>query len=73
MLEKTNKVVFSNDEIVFAIVDYGNVMGLIDDVGLVNVDLNNVSFGDVNFDDEYPDDYPNIIHVRRIAWFNRYK
>ena len=61
MLEKTDKAVFSNDEIVFAIVGYGNVTVLIDGMGLVD------------FDDEYPDDYPNIIHVRLMAWFNRYK
>ena len=37
---------------------------------LVNVDLNNVSHGGDNFDDDSPE---TIIHVRRMVWCNRYK
>ena len=39
-------------------------------MGLVNVDLNNVSPDDDNFDDVDPE---TIIHARLMAWCNRYK
>ena len=37
---------------------------------LVNVDLNNISLGGDNFDDDNPE---TIIHVRLMVWCNRYK
>lgn len=40
------------------------------DMGLVNVDLNNAGLDDDDFDD---DDPKTIINVRLMAWCNRYK
>ena len=59
-----------NDDIVFVNADYENVTFFSDDMGLVNVNLNNVSLGDDNFDN---DDLETVIHVRHMAWCNRYK
>ena len=65
----TNKIleildnVFFNDH-----ADSDNVMPFSDDMGLVNVDVNNVSLNNVNFDNDDPE---NIIHVTLIAWCKR--
>ena len=39
-------------------------------MGIPSVDLNNVNFDDVNFDGDDPE---IIIHVRPVAWCNRFK
>ena len=41
-----------------------------DDMVLVNVDFNNVSLDDVNFDN---DDPKTMIHIRLMTWCDRYK
>ena len=39
-------------------------------MGILSVDLNNINLDDGNFDE---DDSKTIIHVRLMAWFNRFK
>ena len=39
-------------------------------MGILSVDLNNINLDDVSFDE---DDPKNIIHVRLMAWCNRFK
>ena len=39
-------------------------------MGTLSVDLNNINLDDVNFDEDNPE---TIIHVRLIAWSNRFK
>ena len=56
---------FSNGDIVF--VNSDNVTLFSDDMGLATIDLNNIWPDDDNFDDE------TIIHVKLVAWCNRYK
>ena len=70
ILEKLGNVVFSNDDTVFGNADSGNVTFFSDDVGLVHVDLNNVSPDNVNFADNDPE---NIIHFRLTARCKRWK
>ena len=41
-----------------------------DDMVLVNVDCNNVSLDDVNFDNDDPE---TMIHIRLMTWCDRYK
>ena len=65
-----NDVFFFNNEIVFVIAGFHNVRLFNDDVGLVNVDLNNASLDDDSFDGDDPE---NIIHVTLIICCNRYK
>ena len=69
MLEYLDNAVFFNDDIVFVNADSNNVTFFSDDMGLVKVDVNNVSLDDVYFDDDDPE---TIIHVRLLAWCNRY-
>ena len=56
--------------IVSVTADSDNVTFFSDDMGLANVDLNNVSLDDDNFDTDNPE---TILHVRLMAWCNRYK
>ena len=39
-------------------------------MGIISVDLNKINLDDVNFDE---DDTETIIHVRIMAWCNRFK
>ena len=39
-------------------------------MGILSVDVNNINLDDGKFDE---DDSETIIHVRRMAWCNRFK
>ena len=67
-LEKPDDVVISNDDIIIVNKDSDNVTFFSNDIGLVNVDLNNVRLDDVSFDNYGPE---IIIHARFNAWYNR--
>ena len=54
---------------VFVNADPDNATSFRDDMGLVNVDLNKVSFDGVNFDDYNPE---TDDHVGLVAWCNGY-
>ena len=41
-----------------------------DEMDSLSIDINNINLGDVNFDEDDPE---TIIHVRLMAWCNRYK
>ena len=43
---------------------------LVNEIGILSVDLNNNNLDDNNF---YEDDPETIIHVRLMAWYNRHK
>ena len=68
MLKDLDNAAFFSDDISFVNTD-SDVTFLKDDMGLVNVDLNNVSLDDDNFDD----DSETIIHVKLMGWCNRQK
>ena len=69
MLETLDEVVLCNDDMVFINAD-SDVTLCNDDMGLNIIDLNNINLADDNFDEDDPE---TIIHVRLIAWCNRYK
>ena len=66
-LKDIDTAVFVNDDI-FVVADTDTVTFFTDFMGLFNVDLNNVSFDDDNFDNGDP---KTIIHVRLMAWCKR--
>ena len=47
----------------------GNVTFSSDTMGILSVDLNNTNIDDVNFD---KDDPKTIIHVKPLAWHNKF-
>ena len=69
MLKDLDNTLFFNDDIVFVNVGSNNAAIFSDDVALY-VDITNVSLDDDNFDSDNPE---TIIHVRLVAWCNKYK
>ena len=65
ILKGLDNAVFFNDDIVFVNADSDNVTTFSNYVGLVKVDLINVSLDDYNFDNGDPE---IIIHIRTMAW-----
>ena len=70
MLKDLDEVMFFNHHVVLVNANSNDVTFVSDDMGLVNVDLNNFSLDDDNFDIFYPE---TIIPVRLMASCNRYK
>ena len=64
MLENLDNVVFSNDEIDLDDIDSDIVTFFSDGMGLVTIDLNNISLDDCNFDEDDPE---TIIQIKRMA------
>ena len=64
MLENLDNVVFSNDEIDLDDIDSDIVTFFSDGMGLVTIDLNNISLDDCNFDE---DDTETIIQIKHMA------
>ena len=48
--------------------DSGNVTFSSDEMGILNIDLDNITLNDVNFDGDYPE---TIIHIRVMAWHKK--
>ena len=72
MIKKLDCAIFSNYDIVFVDEDCGNTTYSNCEMGILSDDLNNIIFEDVNFDED-EDDPENIIHIRLITLFNRFK
>ena len=69
MLEHLDNAVFFNDGKVFVNTDsYVSIFS--DDMGLVNVDVNNFSLSDNNFDFDDPE---TVIHVKLVTWCKKLK
>ena len=64
MLEKSDDVVFYNDDIDLDDIDSDSVTFSSDDLNLITKDLNNISLDDDNFDDDHPG---TIISIRFMA------
>ena len=68
MLEKLENVVLFKDDVVFN--TDSDVLFFSDAMCLANIGLNSISLDYVKFHDDDPE---TIIHVRVMAWCNRYK
>ena len=64
MLENLDNVVFSNDEIDLDDIDSDIVTFFSDGMGLVTIDLNNISLDDCNFDEDDPE---TVIQIKHMA------
>ena len=69
-LEKLDDVVAYNDDIDLDDIDFGTITLFSDDMGLLTKDLNNINLNADNFGEDDPE---TIIHVRLMAWCNRFK
>ena len=70
MIKELDDALFDNDDIIFINEDSSIVMFKKSDMGILSLGLNNINLDGVNF---YEDDLETIIHVRLMAWRNRYK
>ena len=70
MVKKLHNPLFTDDDILFFKRDSANVTFSSDETDVFSVDLNNINFDDVNFDEDDPE---TIIHFRILAWYNRFK
>ena len=70
MFKKLEYVVFSNDDIDLDDKESDIITFFRDDMGQNIRDINNMNLDDDDFSE---DDSGTIIHVRRMAWCNRYK
>ena len=61
MIKKLDDVISSNDDIVFANGNFGNVTFSSDEMGINSIDLNSINLDGVNFDE---DDLESIIHAK---------
>ena len=64
------KILFSDHDIVPDFINSDIFRFFGDNMGILSIDLNNISLDDVNF---HEDDPETIIHVRLMAWCNRFK
>ena len=69
--KKLHNASFAEDNILCFDEDSANATFSSGEMGILSVDLNNIYLDDVNFDYEY--DSETIIHVKLIAWGNRFK
>ena len=70
MIKKLGHDLFSNDYMIFVNEGSNYFAFFSNEMDILSVDLNNINFNDVKFDENDPE---TIIHVRHIAWRNRYK
>ena len=64
------KLDHANDDIIFVNEDSNYVTFFSADIGIFSVDLNNINLADFNFDEDDPE---TIIHVRFLAWRNKFE
>ena len=69
-IKKLNEYLFSNNDIIF-VNEVSNYVTLFsNEMGILSAGLSNINLDDVNFDEDDPE---TIIHIRRMAWRNRFK
>ena len=67
MIKKLHEALFANDILLFD-EDFGKVTFF--GMDIFSVDLDKINLDDVDF---YEDDTETIIHVRRLAWCNKFE
>ena len=70
IIKKLHDALFANQYTIFINEDSINVTFRADEMDIVSVDLDKINIDDVNFDEDDPE---TIIHVRVMAWHNRFK
>ena len=70
MLEKFDKALLANDDILFFNEDFAKVTFTASQRHILVVDLNKINLDNDNFDENDPD---TIIHVRLLAWSGKFE
>ena len=64
MIKELFTALYANENIIYFNEDYGSVVFSCNEIGILNIDFNNINL-DNNFDEDDPD---TIIHIRLLAW-----
>ena len=64
MIKELFTALYAGENILYFNEDAGNVNFFCNEIGILNIDLNNINL-DNNFDEDNPD---AIIHIRLLAW-----
>ena len=70
ILENRDNVLLPNDDIDLDDIDSDTGTFCSVGTGLNTIDLNNINLGNEKFDEDDPE---TVIHIRLMAWCNRYK
>ena len=70
MIKILDDTFFPNNDIILINEHSNNVTFCGGEMGILSVDLDKINLGDINFGE---DDPKTVIHVRVMAWHNRYK
>ena len=65
MIKRLFTALYADENILFFNEYFGNVIISSNEMGVLNIDLNNINLGNTNYE-EYDSD--TIIHIRRLSW-----
>ena len=68
MIKELFTALYTDENILYFNKDFGNVVFSFNEMGIHNIDLNNI-----NLDNHFDEDYPEvIIHIRLLAWYIKF-
>ena len=65
MIKKLLNALYADNNMLYFNEDFGNVAFSCNEMGILNIDLNNISHDDTNYNEDDPE---TIIHIRLLAW-----
>ena len=71
MLEKFHDVLLVDDDILFFDEDFSKFSSFVNDMGILGVEIDQINLDDDN--NFYEDDPDTGIHVRVLAWHNKFE
>ena len=66
MIEKPFTALYADDNILYFNEDSGNAIFSCNEMGILNIDLNDINLDDTNYNEDDPE---TIVHVRLLAWY----
>ena len=70
IIYKLDTAFYADENILYFNEDSVDAIFSCNEMGIHNIDLNNINLGDTNYDEDYPD---TIILVRLLAWHIKFK
>ena len=65
MIKRLLTTLYADYNILYFNEDFGNVVFSCNEMGILNIDLNNINLDDSNYSEDDPE---TIIHIRLLAW-----
>ena len=70
MIEKLLTALYTDDNILYFHEDSVNAVFSCNEMGVLNIDLNNINLDDSNYDEDDPE---TIIYIRLLAWHMKFE